>query len=237
MRLPSIRKGLRYLLRKVGLELIPFQPWMDFHGLLRFYNIKTVIDVGANTGQTVQEVMSFSSTIKIHSFEPIKSVFNELVKNTQKYPNVRCYNVGLGEKQEVVQINVNEASQSSSILELGDTHKENFDFAVQTHKETIEIITLDNFFEKNSFETPLLLKIDVQGFEKSVLLGAKTALKRTDIIFIEATFQELYVHQVLFGELFSLLRDLGFNFVGFVEAWYDHKTKDTLYGNAIFRKR
>jgi hypothetical protein len=132
---------------------------------------------------------------------------------------------------------VNEASQSSSILELAETHKRNFDFAVKTHQETIEIITLDSFFEKNRFEKSVLLKIDVQGFEKSVLLGAKEALKSVDVIFIESTFQELYKDQVLFGDLFNLLNQFGFNFVGFVEAWYDAKTKDTLYGNAIFRKR
>ncbi len=237
MRLPSLRKLLRFLLRKVGLELIPFQTWMDFNGLLKFYDIKTVIDVGANTGQTVLEVMAYSPQIKVHSFEPIQSVFNELVKNTKKYSNVSCYQQGLGERVESVVINVNEASQSSSILELAETHKRNFDFAVKTHQETIKIITLDSFFAKQHFDKSVLLKIDVQGFEKSVLLGAKEALKQVDVIFIESTFQELYKDQVLFGDLFNLLNQFGFNFVGFVEAWYDAKTKDTLYGNAIFRKR
>jgi FkbM family methyltransferase len=237
MRPPSLRRVLRYLLRKVGLELIPFQTWMDFNGLLKLYDIKTVIDVGANTGQTVLEVMNYSQQINVHSFEPIQSVFNELVKNTKKYSNVVCYQHGLGERVESVVINVNEASQSSSILELAETHKRNFDFAVKTHQETIKITTLDAFFEKKRFDKSVLLKIDVQGFEKSVLLGAKEALKQVDVIFIESTFQELYKDQVLFGDLFNLLNQFGFNFVGFVEAWYDAKTKDTLYGNAIFRKR
>ncbi|MEN9610049.1 MAG: hypothetical protein RLZZ628_863 [Bacteroidota bacterium] len=237
MRPPSIRRVLRYLLRKVGLELTPFQPWMDFSGLLAFYKIKTVIDVGANTGQTVLAVMSYSEAIKMHSFEPIQSVFNELVQNTKKYSNVTCYPHGLGARIESVTINVNEASQSSSILELGETHKRNFGFAVKTHQETIEIITLDSFFAKQRFDKSILLKIDVQGFEKSVLFGAQEALKQVDVIFIEATFQELYKEQVLFGDLFNLLNQFGFTFVGFVEAWYDAKTKDTLYGNAIFRKR
>jgi FkbM family methyltransferase len=181
--------------------------------------------------------MNYSEQIKVHSFEPIQSVFNELVKNTKKYSTVSCYQYGLGEQAASLTINVNEASQSSSILELAETHKRNFDFAVKTHQETIEIITLDSFFEKNRFEKSVLLKIDVQGFEKSVLLGAKEALKSVDVIFIESTFQELYKDQVLFGDLFNLLNQFGFNFVGFVEAWYDAKTKDTLYGNAIFRKR
>jgi FkbM family methyltransferase len=237
MRLPSIRKFLRFCLRKVGLELTPFQKWMDFHGLLDFYAIKTVIDVGANTGQTVEEVMSYSQAIKMHSFEPIQSVFNQLVQNTTKYSNVACYQRGLGQRSESVVINVNEASQSSSILELGDTHKRNFDFAVKTHPETIQIITLDSFFAKNTFDGAVLLKIDVQGFEKSVLLGAQEALKRVDVIFIESTFQELYKEQILFGDLFNMLNQSGFNFVGFVEGWYDAKSKETLYGNAIFRKR
>ena len=148
MKLPSIRQFLRRVLRKFGLELTPFQPWMDFNSFLRFYNIKTVIDVGANKGQTVFEVMAWDKSIKMHSFEPIRSVFKELVQNTQHYPSVTCHNFGLGEKAESLTINVNEASQSSSILELGETHKRNFDFAVQTHQETIDIITLDSFFCK-----------------------------------------------------------------------------------------
>jgi hypothetical protein len=96
MRSIRIRRILRFLLRKVGLELIPFQTWMDFNGLLKLYDIQTVIDVGANTGQTVLEVMNYSEQIKVHSFEPIQSVFNELVKNTKKYSTVSCYQYGLG---------------------------------------------------------------------------------------------------------------------------------------------
>ena len=46
-------------------------------------------------------------------------------------------------------------------------------------------------------ETPVLLKVDVQGFEKSVFAGGKKTLKKTDIIISEVSFRQLYKDQPL----------------------------------------
>jgi FkbM family methyltransferase len=228
---------IKNIFRSLGIESYFFRPWMATNTLLKFYKIKTVIDVGANTGQFAMEVLKANNKLKIHSFEPIHHVFEALQKNTSAYSNIQCYKYGVGEKEGTTEINVNEASPSSSILELADTHKRNYDFALSTTKETISITTLDAFMNKNRLERPILLKIDVQGYEDRVLRGAKEALKQVDILHIESSFQEMYKGQMLFGDLFNFARKEGFEFVGLVDNTHDKDNHELLFCNAIFRKK
>ena len=167
---------------------------------------------------------------------PISNIFAKLTKNTSSFSNVNCYQFGVGENVEASEINVNEASPSSSLLELAEAHKENYSFATKTHKETIQITTLDYFFKDKKLNSPVLLKVDVQGYEDKVLKGGTKVLKEVDIVHIEASFQELYKDQVLFGDLFNYLKKENFDFVGFVENSYNSDNHQLLFCNAIFKK-
>ena len=56
-----------------------------------------------------------------------------------------------------------------------------------------------------------LLKIDVQGYEKSVLAGAKQTLAKTKFILIELNFMPQYDGGSWFGDVHEILtRDFGF---------------------------
>ncbi|CAE7679795.1 POLD1 [Symbiodinium pilosum] len=60
------------------------------------------------------------------------------------------------------------------------------------------------------------LKIDVQGFELSVLKGAEQALKDVLVVHTEVEFVDMYEHQPLFADVDSFLRGQGFVFHRFV---------------------
>jgi FkbM family methyltransferase len=86
-------------------------------------------------------------------------------------------------------------------------------------QSTIETTTLDEvLFSRRSLEAHWgeAVKIDTQGTEHEILLGAGRMLReRTLFLCVEVSFCELYAGQKLFSEVELLLRAAGFSFYGF----------------------
>ncbi len=200
-------------------------------------NIQTIIDVGANSGQFVNYFGPHLPGVKFHSFEPIKSVFEQLNKNVSEY-NVVTYNLGLGSSNEEMEINVNTFSPSSSILELTELHKSNFKQAKEiVAKERIQIKKMDDVFENISLKDNVLLKIDVQGFEEEVIKGGLNVIDRSHIIVIEVCYTPLYKGEKDFNYIYKLMTGLGFSYKGILLEQYKSVTDGKpLYSDAIFMK-
>ena len=203
---------------------------------LKEFNFKTIIDIGANEGQFAGKILTVFPDALLHCFEPLPAVFSQLKIYFNSNPNVVLYNYGLGSRDEEKMIFKNEYSPSSSFLEMLDLHKSNFDFAVGVAPENISIRRLDDFFEK-SIIRPLLLKIDVQGYEKYVLDGGKTVVQQADVVIIETSFYQLYKGQPLFDDIYQYLIKLGFQYAGNVEQLIAPTDKKILQADALFIRR
>lgn len=128
-------------------------------------SFKCAVDVGANVGlHTVRFDKMFDSVV---SFEPASLNFSCLQKNIEKCRNVEIHNIGLGESIETLEIKLPADSQNYGLFSLVDY--ENYQNDVI--KEQVSISTLDSFSL-----APDLIKIDTQGFEIPVLMGAKNTL-------------------------------------------------------------
>lgn len=79
----------------------------------------------------------------------------------------------------------------------------------------VPIRTLDEVLGEHPLRDPLLLKIDVQGFELEVLRGATETLTRTELILVEVNFLESYENGALAHEVIALLGDHGFRILDF----------------------
>ena len=77
---------------------IPFGvEWIqDIKYLLNDRNLELVVDVGANIGQTVSEVLNCFPESCIYCFEPVPSTFERLTEQTSKLSNVFPINIALG---------------------------------------------------------------------------------------------------------------------------------------------
>lgn len=206
------------------------------HSWLQEKNFKSIIDVGANVGQFGKKIRQFYPEAHLYSFEPIPLVFKELTDNFKGDANFTPFNVGLGDKEGKLEFFMNEFSDSSSMLKMGDLHKKNFPFTKNEKIILVDIKTLDNCIDVNKIEKPYLLKLDVQGFEEQVMNGGVEILKNAEMIITEASFKELYEGQSLFDTLYEKMKGYGFQYVGNLDQMNSAFNGEPLQGDAIFEK-
>jgi hypothetical protein len=76
------------------------------------------------------------------------------------------------------------------------------------------VVRLDDALRVSELPHPVMLKIDVQGFELNVLKGAERSLTDIDHLYIELSFAPLYVGQPLASEVVAWLAQRGFVLAG-----------------------
>jgi FkbM family methyltransferase len=163
---------------------------------LKVNSYDVIFDIGANIG-THSIWWAFNKNAKeIHVFEPILKTYNILKKNVD-INNLKdifkINNVGLGEKEERAMVSFADQLRNYIINSGTASLKSVEDNAIANN--TVQIITLDKYISNNFTGKKInLIKIDVEGFEYKVLLGAKETLtKFSPDILIE-------IHEFLYKE-------------------------------------
>jgi FkbM family methyltransferase len=91
--------------------------------ILQFYEIDTVLDIGANSGHFARELREdIGYTNRILSFEPLSQVFKILEKTAKDDPMWEVYNYAIGDAEEKREINIAGNSLSISLLNILPTH-------------------------------------------------------------------------------------------------------------------
>ena len=175
----------------------------DLTKLLITKSEPVIFDVGANKGQSITRYKKLFQNPIIHSFEPNIDEVNIL---KQKYINDKdlyLNNVAVGDKKGNLEFNINAQTGHSSFRNLipnttwikkrSNTIKID-DKNYTTKKVNAEIITLDDYVNEKNLTNIDILKIDTQGFEDKVLVGAQNLLKnnRIKLIQLELIFSEIY---------------------------------------------
>ncbi|CAD5344521.1 hypothetical protein FLA105535_04527 [Flavobacterium bizetiae] len=122
-----------------------------------------------------------NSNIEVFSFEPEPNNFYKLIKNISINDclNIRPFKLGLGESSYINQMNINQGWNNGK-------HSMKVHFGTNQKNINIPVSLLDNFKE-NISNGPLIIKIDVEGYEKEVIEGATKFLNNLDnsILIIE----------------------------------------------------
>ncbi|SDE03455.1 methyltransferase, FkbM family [Mucilaginibacter pineti] len=217
-------------------------PEMDFEQSLiinrteifRQKQIDCILDVGANTGQYAESVLS-NYSCRIISFEPMKREFDKLNKKLSKYKQWTAHHIGLGESEEQLSINVSANSFSSSLLNLNaETLGYNQDIGY-VGNETVQIKRLDAIWnELNITGNRTLLKIDTQGYEARILNGCRDIVDQLFGIQVELSVVQLYQGEPLFDEMFHKILALGFDLYVIEPGYKDPHTGKLLQLEAVF---
>jgi len=196
--------------------------------------IQTVLDVGAHVGEFAQRIRAILPDADLISFEPLQEAFAKLTERFKGQPNFRAIRCALGEKAGQHEIHHNEYAPSSSLLPIAELHKQLFPFAIKQKAEMIEVRRLSDVVRELNLRDPLLLKLDVQGFEDKVIAGGEDVVARAKIIIIEVSFQTLYEGGPLFDDVYQLLKEHGFTYNGNFEQLSSPRDGRILQADAIF---
>lgn len=204
---------------------------------LRNTQIKTILDIGANTGQFAKYINQIFPQAILYSFEPLEDCYNELVSNFKQIPQFQAFNVALGDKAAQMEIHRSEFSPSSSLLAMAELHKNAFPHTQDQTLYKVDVVRLSDIGKTLNLQKPILIKLDVQGFEDKVIAGGKDVIEQAEIIIIEMSVEKLYENQPLFDDIYKSLVDLGFKYKGNYEQLYSPQDGRILQIDGIFMKR
>jgi len=243
-----MKEMIRSLLQRLGYDIVKYKPsfvrnkmdkgamWQEFQWM-RQYQFATIIDIGANEGQFSDKMRILFPDAFIYAFEPLPGVFNALNRNFSSDSHFKSFNLGLGDHKGEFEFSENEYSPSSSFLNMSQNHISHFEEAVKTNRVKVSVEKLDDVFQQMTVQDPLLIKMDVQGFEDKVISGGLETLSVARMIICELSFVELYSGQPLFENIYNKLSGLGFVYAGNIEQLRSPQTNQILQGDGIFIKQ
>ncbi len=182
---------------------------------IKLYNILTSIglkeitlyDIGAEGGPNSIWDYDF---IQIIGFEPDKTEYEKLV--SRKKSNEKYYNTALSGKEETIKINVCRKQNCSSILKPNRNYLNEF-----LNPERFDIVgeyectstTIENIAKIDGRKIDIL-KVDTQGSELDILIGANQYINDVLFLEIETEFYYFYENQPTFSEIHSFMLKNGF---------------------------
>lgn len=158
-----------------------------------------VIDAGANFGQMSILFSRVKNNVEVHSFEASPFIYEILKKNVlQNNSNIKTFNLVLSDKSE-------SNSLKDPELKFGTYGADNLEFTENflDNKKIVKSIKIDDlkFNKKISF-----MKIDVQGMDYKVLVGAKKTIEKNKMPIV-------FEYEDLFEKKFDYNFEMFVNFV------------------------
>lgn len=177
--------------------------------ILREMRLRTIYDVGANTGTWTLLAKSLFPLAELHAFEPLPAHWPDFERLTASVTGVRLHKIALGGKKEVAEMHIATKSDASSLLELAPEAKTLFGLSTAGSTD-VEVERLDDYVQRAGLPPPDLIKLDIQGMELEALRGAPNTLAHSRAALAEVSFTELYRGQCLFHELVHFLAERKF---------------------------
>jgi FkbM family methyltransferase len=222
----KLKRKVREFVRNFGIDIAKYTA--DTRGIDSYHDIFQIIncekpmifDIGANTGQTINNFKQIFKNCTINSFEPSPSTFEILKKNSDKMENVQIWNSGVGSSISTLLLNENTGSDMSSFLELG-----NAGWGEIKNKTEVAVTTIDQFCLEQNIEIIDVLKIDTQGYEHEVFKGAVKSMleNKIGLLYFEVTFIDMYKGLPSFSTLYDFAINHGFELIAIYPIKYKNK--------------
>jgi FkbM family methyltransferase len=230
---------IKSLFRRLGVEL----SWTKNTLLeqrryaLHRFSVDCVVDVGANVGQYATDLRRHGYRGRIISVEPLRDACKALSMAAAADPAWECLNCALGREDGSVDIHRTANSVSSSIMSVTSESTTSCVGTAEVGVEQTRLRTLDSLLsEHGRGARNLFIKIDTQGYELEVLLGALESLKSTVALEVELSFVELYRGQPLFFDVAKHLYEQGFVLV-WIERGFQRADHTMLQADGLFVRK
>ncbi|MDA3890636.1 MAG: FkbM family methyltransferase [Salinivirgaceae bacterium] len=189
------------------------------------------IDIGANIGLfTLLASEKCGTQGKIIAFEPSPTTYKRLIENIKlnNLQNVKTFNIALSDKNGVAKLKVSkdgfDAWNSLGIPTMGQFFQE------------VDVMTNTLDYIANEFEivNPILLKIDVEGWEIPILSGGEKFFKSIDAPDIMIEFADNSAKNAGYTckDLYCVLIDYGYKIYSYnslLNLLVEHQLQKTPY--------
>jgi FkbM family methyltransferase len=238
----SLKHALKMSALRLGIEINRYDASASAEArlfrLLETQHIDTIIDVGANDGGYGQLLRRGGYAGSIVSFEPLEQEHARLVAHANSDDKwFVAPRMALGAENREIEIHVAGNSASSSILPMNQLHESANPASRYVGVQRAPMRRLEEVSHRVIDDSlNLLLKIDTQGYEMSVLEGAQKLLPRVCGVQLELSVTQLYDGQVLYLEMLEWLQALGFNLWSVIPGFVDRSSGRMLqFDGVLFR--
>ncbi len=161
---------------------------------------KTVIDIGAADG-TYELYRAFPKA-RFLLVEPLKEFEGELQRICRQYDATYVI-AAASNKKGTASINISPELYGSSLLNPKESCPE-----FKTRE--VPTVTIDRLVEDLNLRDPFIMKIDAQGSELHILMGAIKAIEKSEVIILESQLFQFADDAPQFYDLVSFLWHQGF---------------------------
>ncbi len=158
----------------------------DLTWLVSRYCIKTIVDVGAHTGEYGAYLQKLFGAEVVHAIEPNPKHVEELHER-----GFNVHAVALGNSNLVqAEFKVNQYDAASSLRDLTKICLDEYPQVEYLSSILIPVKRLDDLI--GHIDRDLLIKLDAQGYERQIIQGALNLFSQADVVLIEMSFEALY---------------------------------------------
>ena len=214
----------------------------------KFDNFKIVFDVGAHKGETIELFLKHFKIEKLYSFEASYISFENLKKKINRNlikknrSKIIIENIALGNENKEIKIKHMNESSSSTIKEfntssnyfkkkrklLFNLKKQSFFNEITAYQQSID----DYMFKKKILKLDFL-KLDTEGYEFEILLGAKKNIKNINLVLFEHHYHDMIKKNYKFSDVHNLLNKNNFEQIYKAKMPF-RKTFEYIYKNKTY---
>lgn len=237
-----LKHEFRHLIQRFGIDVVRYplhDPLARTVKLLEHYGVGTVVDVGANDGGFATALRGLGHAGRIISFEPLLGPFETLRRKASADGNWVALRHAVGDREGKIAINVSgNDGLSSSVLPMLESHTAVAPNSRYVRSEEVTQVSLDAVLPTHGISSvsPAFLKIDVQGYESSVLDGASELFASGAFcgLQLELSLMPLYEGAMTYREGLDRAESLGMTLMGLDPVFSDPETGRLLQADAVF---
>lgn len=223
----SWQARFRLAVRKAGIEIDRWPARRSIEDtlarIIRLYDVDSVVDVGANTGQWATTLRILGYRGPMLSIEPVEDAYDALAKMAAGDPLWTTLRSGVGAELGTATINVGGSHSTSSLLTPNDRYVELYEDAGTVDRQRVDLVPLD------ALDVPgarVMLKVDTQGYDLPVLQGARELLSRVVAVQCELSVQPLYDGMTNdWRKMIDVIQSWGFELAGLFPISQDDRQR------------